>query len=343
MFNQAQRLFTRLPLATVIENNAGYKYFVTHGGVSSRIDLDYISSPSFNRFRFDSTNINISYDKETLKMAEQLSDLLWSDPAISLGCIPNKYRGVGFNFGPDVSESFCKRYGFNTIIRSHEVRQEGMGRDHTYCFTVFSNSKYCGGNNLAAVLLIDANKIGFKTHQFSALPLEMDDFDADKTSLIESFKMFLQQEADELINYFEENDENNSGSICVNLWAKILSDHIENKNGIVTDPKHFITLKDYLCPCNDTFKTASYKSMFDDAKGKKSSQLIEFVDTLFNLIDMNKNGFISQNEASVTIDLMNKNLGSSYDTSFFKNMDSNQDGKIDIFEFKSAFTKAYNL
>ena len=49
VFNQAIRLFKRLPLATVVENLAGFKVFVTHGGISSRLDLDYISSNKLNR------------------------------------------------------------------------------------------------------------------------------------------------------------------------------------------------------------------------------------------------------------------------------------------------------
>jgi hypothetical protein len=48
-FNEAQRLFRRLPIATIVENKAGFKCFIVHGGVSKRLDLDFIRT-KLNRF-----------------------------------------------------------------------------------------------------------------------------------------------------------------------------------------------------------------------------------------------------------------------------------------------------
>ena len=58
-----------------------------------------------------------------------MCELLWSDPQPEPGRAPSK-RGVGIQFGPDVTENFLKRNGLELIIRSHEVKQEGYTSDH---------------------------------------------------------------------------------------------------------------------------------------------------------------------------------------------------------------------
>ena len=147
VFKQTQRLFRRLPIATILENKSGYRCFVCHGGISDRLDLDFCKT-KLNRFSFPSIILD-----ET-KSSEQLSDLMWSDPIKRIdealpanGCYPNKSRGIGCAFGEDISEKFCKKYGFNTIVRSHELRRNGWSKDHPYCYTVFTASNYCNGNN----------------------------------------------------------------------------------------------------------------------------------------------------------------------------------------------------
>lgn len=144
VFNQVQRLFRRLPLATIVENKAGYKVFICHGGVSERMDLDFIKT-DLNRFSFASIIL------EEKKASEQLSDLMWSDPIprskskSGLGCQFNSKRGIGCLFGEDVSASFCEKNGFDVIVRSHELRSNGFSHDHPHCYTVFSASNYCFG------------------------------------------------------------------------------------------------------------------------------------------------------------------------------------------------------
>jgi diadenosine tetraphosphatase ApaH/serine/threonine PP2A family protein phosphatase len=140
-FNQSQRLFRRLPLATVIENKIGFRLFVCHGGLSDRVDLNYIAG-HLNRFQFASVTYRgnkieaeerSAFDERKRRAVEQLSDLLWSDPITAQqrlpslkGCYPNTNRNIGKLFGEDVSATFCKKYNFNAIIRSHEVRPNGI-------------------------------------------------------------------------------------------------------------------------------------------------------------------------------------------------------------------------
>lgn len=71
-----------------------------------------------------------------------MCELLWSDPQPMLGRAPSK-RGVGCQFGPDVTITFLQRNGLDYIIRSHEVKNDGYEVAHDgKCITVFSAPNY---------------------------------------------------------------------------------------------------------------------------------------------------------------------------------------------------------
>lgn len=78
-----------------------------HGGLfnDDNVTLDDIRKVSRNR-QPDETGI--------------MCELLWSDPMEANGRTHSK-RGVGCQFGPDVTEHFCKSNDLDYIIRSHEV------------------------------------------------------------------------------------------------------------------------------------------------------------------------------------------------------------------------------
>ena len=72
-----------------------------------------------------------------------MCDLLWSDPMILPGRSPSK-RGVGVQFGPDVTERFLKKNNLEYVVRSHEVKTRGYEVGHNgKCITVFSAPNYC--------------------------------------------------------------------------------------------------------------------------------------------------------------------------------------------------------
>lgn len=71
-----------------------------------------------------------------------MCELLWSDPQHENGRAPSK-RGVGCQFGPDVTEKFLKLNNLQYIIRSHEVKSLGYEVAHNgKCITVFSAPRY---------------------------------------------------------------------------------------------------------------------------------------------------------------------------------------------------------
>jgi len=124
LFSEA---FSALPLATLI----GGKYLVLHGGLFSddKITLDDIRK----------------FDRSKQRQPGQsglMMEMLWTDPQTMPGRGPSK-RGVGLQFGPDVTKRFCDNNGLEAIIRSHEVRMEGYEVEHNgKCITVFSAPNY---------------------------------------------------------------------------------------------------------------------------------------------------------------------------------------------------------
>lgn len=125
IFDLFLEVFCQLPLASVIEN----KVFVTHGG----IPVDPVSLEEVKKI------------KRGCEPPENglMSDLLWSDPQPFEGKSPSK-RGVGFAFGPDITEAFLEKNGLELLVRSHEVKEEGYLVEHGgKTITVFSAPNYC--------------------------------------------------------------------------------------------------------------------------------------------------------------------------------------------------------
>ena len=112
----------------------------------------------------------LTHHHHTLTLSGLMCDLLWSDPQFLPGRGPSK-RGVGVQFGPNVTDEFCSRNGIGTeyrglvlilttetlsfiplhlspppsdlVIRSHEVKQDGYEVAHDgKCITVFSAPNY---------------------------------------------------------------------------------------------------------------------------------------------------------------------------------------------------------
>ncbi len=176
VFKLFSESFSALPLATLI----GKKFLTLHGGLFSddKITLDDIRK--LNR------HIQRQPGQQGLMM-----EMLWTDPQTQPGRGPSK-RGVGLQFGPDVTKRFCEKNGLEAVIRSHEVRMEGYEVEHDgRCITgkfssieqspeptnrlnfrlpVFSAPKYCDSTENKGAYINVGPELKLEYHKFDAVP-----------------------------------------------------------------------------------------------------------------------------------------------------------------------------
>ena len=127
VYNLFAEVFCWLPLAAVIQD----KVFVVHGGLSTKDDG-----------AFPLSEIDEIHRGKEPPDSGLMSDLLWSDPQHAPGRARSK-RGVGFSFGPDITQNFLDRNGLSLVVRSHEVKDEGYVVEHDgKCITIFSAPNY---------------------------------------------------------------------------------------------------------------------------------------------------------------------------------------------------------
>jgi len=153
IFDLFLELFQQLPLAAVLAD----KVFVTHGGlpVTPGVTLD------------DIRKVRRGCEPPE---AGLMSDLLWSDPQPFPGKAPSK-RGVGYSFGPDITEAFLKVNNLDLVVRSHEVKDEGYLVEHGgKTITIFSAPNYCDSmGNKGAYIHFDET-LEPKFTQYEAVP-----------------------------------------------------------------------------------------------------------------------------------------------------------------------------
>jgi serine/threonine-protein phosphatase 5 len=114
VFKLFSESFSALPLATLI----GGKYLVLHGGLFSDDSVTLDDIRKLNR-----------HSQRQPGQSGLMMEMLWTDPQETDGRGPSK-RGVGLQFGPDVTKRFCERNGLEAVIRSHEVRMDGYEVKH---------------------------------------------------------------------------------------------------------------------------------------------------------------------------------------------------------------------
>jgi serine/threonine-protein phosphatase 5 len=154
----------------------GKKYLVLHGGLFSddKVTLDDIRK--LNR-----------HTQRQPGQAGLMMEMLWTDPQPEPGRGPSK-RGVGMQFGPDVTKRFCENNRLDAIIRSHEVRMEGYEEEHDgKCITgtrriyysspnftdlslVFSAPRYCDSTENKGAYINIGPDYKLEFHKFDAVP-----------------------------------------------------------------------------------------------------------------------------------------------------------------------------
>lgn len=125
MSNMFTQVYNWLPLCHCIND----KVLVMHGGLFS---TDNVTLDDLRRIERNCQPPNDGL----------MCELLWSDPQPQTGRGPSK-RGVGIQFGPDVTEQFCAHNKLDYVVRSHEVKYNGYEVAHDgKCITVFSAPNY---------------------------------------------------------------------------------------------------------------------------------------------------------------------------------------------------------
>ncbi|KAK7598121.1 hypothetical protein V9T40_006356 [Parthenolecanium corni] len=154
MANLFTEVYNWLPLAHCINK----KILVMHGGLFSKdgVTLDDIRKIDRNR----------QPPEEGI-----MCELLWSDPQPYNGRAASK-RGVGIQFGPDVTKEFLQTNNLEYIIRSHEVKHMGYEVAHDEkCITVFSAPNYCDTmGNKGAYINLDGKTLTPKFQTYDAVP-----------------------------------------------------------------------------------------------------------------------------------------------------------------------------
>lgn len=155
VFKSFSESFSTLPLATLLAD----QYFIVHGGLFSRDDVTLDEIRGFDRFKHKQPA-----DKGIMM------EMLWADPQDQPGRQPSK-RGIGLQFGPDVTKAFLDANNLKAIIRSHEVRDKGYSYEHdNRLITVFSAPNYCDSvGNLGAYINFDSS-MDPDIQQFEAQP-----------------------------------------------------------------------------------------------------------------------------------------------------------------------------
>lgn len=145
--------FDYLNLAAVVAD----KIFCVHGGLSPDIaSLDQIHT--IDRV-------------QEIPRSGPFTDLLWSDPE-EIDTWALSARGTGYMFGAKVTSQFCRANSLATIVRAHQLVQEG----YKYHFpdqnlvTVWSCPNYCYrcGNKAAIMQVGDKLEHNFKV--FTEVP-----------------------------------------------------------------------------------------------------------------------------------------------------------------------------
>ncbi|EGV65924.1 Metallo-dependent phosphatase [Yamadazyma tenuis ATCC 10573] len=178
VFEAFAESFGALPYAALINGS----YLCMHGGLFSRDDVTLKEIKNFNRFP---TSGSTQPPRDGIAM-----ELLWTDPQPEVGRSQSK-RGIGMQFGPDITERFCLNNKIRKVLRSHEVRMGGVEEEHNgRLITVFSAPNYCDSTgNLGGVVHFVENpkynkatdqEDGYKTADDPNCPwsLQIETFDA---------------------------------------------------------------------------------------------------------------------------------------------------------------------
>lgn len=127
-------VFELFPVVAIVNNT----YFCVHGGISPKLELDWISK------------------QDRAQEYAHLSCILWGDPTDNIDTFEISQRGAGYLYGETAVDEFLKRIGCKFLVRSHQLVSAGYEEKFDgKCITVWSAPNYCYKcGNLASFMLI---------------------------------------------------------------------------------------------------------------------------------------------------------------------------------------------
>ncbi|XP_017295957.1 serine/threonine-protein phosphatase with EF-hands 1 isoform X2 [Kryptolebias marmoratus] len=288
---------------------------------------------------------------------KQIVDILWSDPKTQEGCSPNTFRGGGCYFGPDVTRRLLLQHGLQLLIRSHECKQEGYELCHDgRVITIFSASNYYeDGSNRGAYIKLGRELVPrFYQYQVSRTTRRLtltQRVRAAEGSALRALKEKLFAHRSELIAGFQQNEQNNTGSVSVSEWAQVLE-------SVLRLDLPWRTLRPHLARLAAD-GSVEYLSCFEDmgpglplpqVTPNLAKTLFRYrtnIEIIFNIIDKDHSGLISIEEFRHTWRLFSAHLGADIDDGAIddlaRSIDFNKDGSIDFTEFLEAFRVVHKL
>ncbi|XP_018494763.2 serine/threonine-protein phosphatase alpha-3 isoform-like [Galendromus occidentalis] len=126
VFRKFNDSFAYMPLVAIV----GRKMFCCHGGIPKGL-------------------LNLSQIRKIKRPLTEIADdsiecdLLWADPGKTDGWTENE-RGVSWCFGEKQLNDFLDKFGFDVLVRGHEVVRNGYEFfGNRRCVTLFSAANYC--------------------------------------------------------------------------------------------------------------------------------------------------------------------------------------------------------
>ncbi|NWH30887.1 PPE1 phosphatase, partial [Chloropsis hardwickii] len=342
-------VFSWLPLATIIDS----KVLVLHGGISDTTDLDFLNALERNKVR---DRIHVRVILFSFKNFAIL-DILWSDPRSQNGCTPNKCRGGGCYFGPDVTAKLFERYNLKMLIRSHEFKPEGYEISHDgKVITIFSASNYYEeGSNRGAYIKLNPELtprfVQYQVSKFTRRQNLRERVGTIESSALKSLREKIYAHRSDLISAFAQYDVNGTGRISVNDWAAAMESVLQLE-------LPWRMLRSQLAQMNPDGEVDFMSCFYDlkmgqpikEAQPALAETLCRYrkdLEIIFNIIDKDHSGLISLEEFSQTWRLFTSHLGIDIqDDSIDKlvlSIDYNKDGHIDFNEFLEAFHVVHRL
>ncbi|XP_055080228.1 serine/threonine-protein phosphatase with EF-hands 2 [Periophthalmus magnuspinnatus] len=295
-------------------------------------------------------SVNSDNAKEEWK---QILDLLWSDPMVQDGCIPNEVRGGGCYWGPDVTEYFLNRHNLQLLIRSHECKQEGYEFCHNRkVLTLFSASNYYDvGSNRGAYVKLGPDLVPYMVqYQATSMTRELtvrQSVGRTERSALKVLREQLFAHKSDLLSTFRVYDTENTGLINLSDWAEAVE-------SVMHLGLPWRMLRSQLVTCKSSEGMISYYEWFNELTIKKPQTdhidegLIETlyrhrstIETIFRIVDTDNSGFITIEDFRQTWKLLSIYLKMEITDEAISDLavtiDSNNDGCIDIDEFMEAF------